>query len=181
MIQFRVTALKDLKVIIDRPPALDKYPLISQKWADYFLFKQAFLLISRKEHLTKEGLHKLVAIKASINKGLSDELKAGFPDIIPVSRPELVDQVIKDPHWLAGFTSGEGCFLVNISKSSINKSGAQVQLCFIITQHSPSPQPVSERSYPSLPSEAAPYTCICASSYWGKPMAYLNMMNRVRF
>jgi hypothetical protein len=35
-------------------------------------------LISHKEHLTPEGLRKLVAIKASMNQGLSDELKASF-------------------------------------------------------------------------------------------------------
>lgn len=31
----------------------DKYPLISQKWVDYILFKDAILLIKNKEHLTK--------------------------------------------------------------------------------------------------------------------------------
>jgi len=43
-------------------------------------------------------LEKIVAIKASINKGLSDELKAAFPDTIPVTRPSIVDQGIKDPN-----------------------------------------------------------------------------------
>ena len=37
--------------------------------------KQAF---KNKEHLTIKGLHKIVAIKASMNKGLSDELKVAF-------------------------------------------------------------------------------------------------------
>jgi len=43
----------------------DRYPLITQKLADYLLFKQAFELIRNKEHLTIEGLNKLIAIKAS--------------------------------------------------------------------------------------------------------------------
>ncbi len=40
-----------------------------------------------------------------MNKGLSDELKAAFPNTEPVPRPIVVDQVIKDPQWLAGFAS----------------------------------------------------------------------------
>ena len=61
-----------------------------------------------------------MAIKASINRGLSNDLKMAFPYIIPMSRPLVLDQIIKDPYWLAGFTlfflifdqkkSGEGCF-----------------------------------------------------------------------
>jgi len=51
-----------------------------------------------KEHLTIEGLRKIFAIKASLNLGLSEELKVAFLNIIPVKRPLVVDQVIKDPH-----------------------------------------------------------------------------------
>jgi hypothetical protein len=51
-------------------------------------------LIKNKEHLTTEGLHKIVAIKASMNNSLSDELKAAFPDITPVARPLVHNQEI---------------------------------------------------------------------------------------
>lgn len=37
---------------------------------------------------------------------------------------------------MAGFSSGEGCFFVNITKSSTNRIGHQVTLLFAITQHS---------------------------------------------
>lgn len=36
-------------------------------------------MMNRKEHLTSEGLQKLVAIKASMNRGLSESFKAAFP------------------------------------------------------------------------------------------------------
>jgi hypothetical protein len=75
----------------------ENYPLITQKWADYQLFKRAFDIIESKEHLTIEGLKKLVAIKASINSGLSDTLKAAFPDITPAARPLVVKQEIQNP------------------------------------------------------------------------------------
>jgi hypothetical protein len=42
---------------------------------------------------------------------------------------------VPSPEWIAGFTTGEGCFNINVTKSSTNKSGYQVQLKFQITQH----------------------------------------------
>lgn len=62
--ELQVSSFKDQSRLIDY---FDKYPLVTQKLADYFLFKQAFELIKNKEHLTMEGLKKIVAIKASIN------------------------------------------------------------------------------------------------------------------
>jgi hypothetical protein len=107
------------------------------------LFKEVVGMIQLKEHLTMDGLEKIVAIKASINKGLSDELKAAFPHVIPVKRPivtPLAGSGVKkkfffDPEWLAGFTSAEGCFLVNVFRSSGHKLGLRVQLRFQLTQH----------------------------------------------
>jgi len=53
--------------------------------------------MQRKEHLTREGLENIVALKGSLNWGLSPELKAAFPDINPISRPIIKDQKILDP------------------------------------------------------------------------------------
>lgn len=85
-------------------------------------------VIANKEHLTLEGLRKIVAIRASINKGLTPKLKESFLHIIPVPRPTVEDQKIRNPYWLAGFTEGEGCFLVRIQDSSVYKLGSQVKL-----------------------------------------------------
>jgi len=84
--------------------------------ADYILFRQVFELVSRKEHLTTEGLHKILSIKASMNKGLSDKLTTAFPNITPVPRPHVALPESIDPYWLAGFVSGEGCFSIHIFK-----------------------------------------------------------------
>ena len=86
MIQYRVQAVKDLKVIFQH---FDKYPLISQKQGDYLLFKNVLDLIENKEHLTMEGLRKILAVKASMNNGLSDVLKVAFPGIVPVNRDKI--------------------------------------------------------------------------------------------
>lgn len=69
-----------------------------------------------------------------MNWGLSHTLKAAFPNTKSVQRPEVVLQEIKDPNWIAGFTTGEGCFNVSIYNSSSNKYSAR--LIFKITQHS---------------------------------------------
>jgi hypothetical protein len=54
--------------------------------------------MEEKEHLTEAGLAKMVEIKASLNQGLSEELKTAFPDVLPVPRPTEVDQIIQDPN-----------------------------------------------------------------------------------
>ena len=131
MIQFRVSSEKDLKVILDH---FEKYPLITKKRADYELFKKALNCINEKEHLSTEGLYKIVALKASMNRGLSDELKAAFPNTFPVVRPLVQILPIPNPQWVAGFTSGEGCFMCMIYKSN-TKAGEAVQLTFQLTQN----------------------------------------------
>ena len=115
-IQYRVESLKGLKVVIDH---FDKYSLITQKRADYKFFKSIVEMFNRKEHLTKQGLDKIVSIKASINKGLSNELKAAFPLVTPVQRPLVLDQEIPSPHWVSGFVL---FFFDVISKKLLEKN-----------------------------------------------------------
>ena len=65
MVEFRVSTIKDIANVII--PHFDRYPLLTQKSADYLLFKKSVHLIENKSHLTMEGLLKLVSIKASLN------------------------------------------------------------------------------------------------------------------
>lgn len=71
-----------------------------------------------------------------MNLGLSDELKLNFPDIKSISRPLLPNISNINPNWIAGLTSGDGCFHVSIRNSSTIKSGKSVVLKFHIVQHS---------------------------------------------
>jgi len=130
--EFQVSSIKDMKLIIE---FFDKYPLITQKFGDYILFKEAYNLINNKEHLTNVGLLKLIALKASSNWGLNQTLKEAYPNIIPSNRT-LPDNTIPSPEWLLGFVSGEGNFMIRLIKSSTNKLGYQVGLRFQVTQHS---------------------------------------------
>jgi hypothetical protein len=79
-------------------PHFDKYPLITQKKADYLLFKQAVNLLNLKAQSDIEGIHKILSIKASMNKGLSDTLKTQFPTVLPTPRPVLSFEGIPHPN-----------------------------------------------------------------------------------
>jgi len=128
-IVYYVNSFQDLQNVII--PHFDKYPLITQKYADFLLFKQVVNLMNDKAHLTSEGLAKILALKASMNNGLSGKLKEFFPHIVPVPRPLVENQEILDPNWLAGFTTGDGCFDV-----IVKKMGFSASLRFRLTQHS---------------------------------------------
>lgn len=132
MVQYRVCSPSILENVINH---FEKFPLITDKRADYELLKHAVKLIELKEHLTFQGLRKIVALKASMNLGLSKKLLAAFPDVIPVTRLLVKNKKIQDPNWVAGFTSAEGCFNVQIKANQKQALGVQVQLAYQVTQH----------------------------------------------
>ena len=127
-VDYRVSSLKNLRVIINH---FDKYPLITQKLADYLLFKQSVSLIEKKEHLTEGGLLKLLGIKASLNLGLTEKFKESFPNIVAAERPIVKPTEIKNANWFRGFVEAEGCFLVIIQESTKTRG-----LRFSLSQHS---------------------------------------------
>jgi hypothetical protein len=60
-VEFIVSYIKDIEILIKH---FESYPLLTQKWSDYQLFKQTFILIKNKEHLNMEGLKKIVSLKS---------------------------------------------------------------------------------------------------------------------
>jgi hypothetical protein len=134
MMRYKVSSVQDLtKAII---PHFEKYPLVTQKRADSELLKMVVEVMKQKNHLTLEGLHEIVSIRASINKGLAEVLAEAFPYINPVDRPKVEIPEKIEPNWIAGFTEGEACFDVKISESKTCKNGVQVTLRLRLTQHS---------------------------------------------
>jgi hypothetical protein len=123
---FRVRKFQEVVEVVK---FFDKYPLISRKRGDYLLFKQIVSIMELKEHLTLEGLQKIINTKATLNFGLSKELQLMFPETIPVPRLLIETRKIPHPQWIAGFTSAEGNFSVSLDK------GVFKSLLFKITQH----------------------------------------------
>ena len=135
-VEFIVFSIKELESVINH---FEKFPLLTKKRADFNLFKSIMVLMKSKEHLTAPprgaGLRKVVAIKAAMNLGLSEKLKVAFPDVVPVERPKIETPKTVDPQWLAGFTSGEGSFMIKIRASKTLFVGFQVIIVFQLTQH----------------------------------------------
>ena len=100
------------------------------------MFKEAFYIIKSKEHLSQQGLLNLIGIKASLNLGLTSNLKKAFPNWEKIQfkkqKPEYVFSYIADPHWIAGFSSGDASFNVKTSSTTTSKLGSRVQLRFSV-------------------------------------------------
>ena len=130
---YQVVSLTDLSRVIEH---FNLYPLRSQIYSDFILFKKAYDLIANKEHLL--DIKNLVNIRASMNKGLPERLLLEFPDANPDIRPEFTlgknDKLFDINYWIAGFVDGEGCFYVKTSKSKTHKLGLSVTLNFIVVQ-----------------------------------------------
>jgi hypothetical protein len=96
-IEYNVNSIKDIEVIIEH---FNNYPLITQKLSDYKIFKLVFEYIKSKKHLTKKGFIEILSLKASLNNGLTEELKRVFPNIVPSLRPQTITPKLDtiDPH-----------------------------------------------------------------------------------
>jgi LAGLIDADG endonuclease len=130
-VQYVVESFKELQEIVNH---FDNYPLVTAKVSDFLLFKQCFEMIKNREHLTEEGLLKIVTLKSSLNWGISDKLIKAFPLVIPVNRLEYKFKGIPDPFWIAGFTSGDGSFQVRLRKLNTN-IGYRVSLLYSFHLH----------------------------------------------
>ena len=131
-VNYSVDSIQDLTKLIAH---FENYPLLSQKRADFILFKEVIILMKNKYHLSNEGLNQIINIKASMNLGLSEFLKSEFLNFSPVERPIIKTESISDSNWIAGFVSGEGNFDVRITEQKSNKIGSRVQLRFRVNQH----------------------------------------------
>lgn len=112
-VEFRVTKTQDLYRIIRD---LDSNPLITNKYADFILFKEICSIILENKHNTPDGLQKIINNKAALNWGLSENLKENFPLTLPTPRPQVPSRMenIK-PEWIAGFCTGESSFSILIT------------------------------------------------------------------
>jgi hypothetical protein len=78
--KFKVSNINELNDVII--PHFKKYYLITQKRIDFELFSKILEIIKNKEHLTKQGLQKIINLKATLNLGISNSLLENFPETI---------------------------------------------------------------------------------------------------
>ena len=106
-------------------PHFDNNPLLTKKYTDYVLFKNVINLMLEKQHTNLKGIQKIISTRASMNWGLSDQLKQAFPNTIPVIREERVinyNILVHSKQWIAGFSTGESNFYIAINKSKTTGS-----------------------------------------------------------
>lgn len=89
-----------------------------------------------KSHLTKEGLHIILNLRASLNNGLRYELALAFPLTVAVPRALVSEAKQIDCHRIAGFVSGDGTLKINYRVSKTHKAGYQISRVFEITPNS---------------------------------------------
>src|SRR5882757_1351239 len=111
---FTVTKTSDLiNVII---PHFSNFPLQTQKRIDFELWAKIVEIKSNNEHLTHEGLLKILSLKSALNKGLSKSVSE-IKNIEILERPlHLAEFNNIDPNWISGFVAGDGTFDIKITK-----------------------------------------------------------------
>lgn len=125
-VEFRVAKVKDLYIIISH---LEHNPLLTKKYADFWLFKEICSIILENKHYTFEGLQKIINNKASMNWGLSENLKENFLLTLPTQKPLITSDInMISPEWVAGFSTGESSFSIFIT-------GKYASVRFSISQH----------------------------------------------
>ena len=129
---FSVTSISDLKTKII--PHFKKYSLLTQKKVDFNLWVKIVNLIENKEHLTIEGVNKILELKSALNRGLSKST-AELTNVKALDRPLFQVSSLKriKPMWLSGFTDGDGSFSIKLTTRKNNK--IQVEFHFRLTQH----------------------------------------------
>lgn len=98
-------------ILVHLIPIFDKYPLLTSKYYNYDLFKQAALILYDKNLTSKEKDVKLQNLKR--NKNIPNNYISPRWSIINniVSSKERASLVMSKP-WLIGFTEAEGSFFI---------------------------------------------------------------------
>lgn len=131
---YRVTNITYLKNVII--PNFSKYPLISKKAGDFLLWSKVVEIISNKGHLSEEGFLNILSYYASINRGASKKVLSHYPDILPIDKPIISLPENLNPHWVSGFSGGDGGFSIYVRLAKDYVLGEKVYCQFRITQHS---------------------------------------------
>ena len=134
-ILYKVSSLKDCIVIRDH---FLKYPLATYKLLHFQIWCKVLDLLISKEHLTEEGLNKLVALKEHSPNGISPQLIIAFPLWENYKQPLSVyspDLSVINLNWLAGFIQADGHFGCTTKNASDTNLGKQVLINIDIAQH----------------------------------------------
>ena len=109
--KFQVTSLSD--ILIKIIPHFDKYPCLTSKYLNFRDWKDIALIKNKNEHLTEEGISKILKIVENLNSKRSFDDKFNF--CMNTLNSQSISQKLT-PQWLQGFLDGEATFYTYISK-----------------------------------------------------------------
>lgn len=82
------------------------------------------------------GISKIVSLKAYLNRGLPEALKAAFPDIILAEIPVFDSYSGElEPYWISGFITAQATSFISLYEKEEIKAGYAVSLVFSLSQH----------------------------------------------
>ena len=124
MAHFRIRDRKILNSVIF--PIFDKYPLLTTKYFNYILFKQAYLILENP-NLTKTEKNSLIEALLLTKPSESYISPAWDQVTLPLKDANEAKKVISKP-WLIGFVEAEGSFYL------VSKASNRIVHAFAITQ-----------------------------------------------
>lgn len=140
---FQVTNINHLVTRI--VPHFEKYSLQSSKRANFELWKECVNLLVNKEHLTQNGLEKIVYNKKFMHNKISNQLLKAFPNILFLKPPRRKNVIysntetkdnnsLLDPNWISGFIEGDGSFYIILNEKK-NMYISEFQYIFIVRKN----------------------------------------------
>jgi hypothetical protein len=119
-ISFEVKDINSLnKYII---PHFSNYPLRGTKYLDFLTFKETLDVIISKEHLTKEGLNKIIDM--SFNMNSYRKLPKEYCPVHTIEKNPLYIPI--NGHYINGFIAGDGCLALNTKDNAFGRMSLQI-------------------------------------------------------
>nr|YP_010990973.1 LAGLIDADG endonuclease family protein [Pappia fissilis]WOX61246.1 LAGLIDADG endonuclease family protein [Pappia fissilis] len=102
----------------------DLFPLMTYKLVYYLVWCQILNIMQNNEHLTLEGLLKIISLKALFKKGLSNLLINAFPNYVKWNMPKYLPNLnLLSFDWLAGFINADGHFSAGLKVVDWSSTG----------------------------------------------------------
>ena len=96
---------------------------------------QTLDILLKKEHLTKAGLLKRIALKSHFKQGLSDKLRTYFPNFTLIDKPTYSPNLsLINIFLIAGFYNVDSSFYMFTALNSNRKWGVKVFYGIDLTQ-----------------------------------------------
>lgn len=131
-LRYTVSGVANCKIIQNH---FWNYPLLTYKLVYFQLWSSILNIMAKGEHLTLEGLLKIVALKAHFKKGLSELLLTNFSNYIHALKPPFEPNLsLMNINWLSGFINADGHFGLGVRKSNKYALGASCDVIISISQ-----------------------------------------------